>query len=250
MSREVHVRFCEGVGVRFPRATRLLIVVRSRRAGDRVKASITRYLTSQLKLKVNESKSRVCGLNEVVFLGFTFRGSKLRWSDKSFETFKHRVRRLTGRSWGVSMEYRLHKLAEYVRGWMNYNGISDYYRPVPEIDKWIRRRIRMCYWKRWRFARTKVRHLLALGTSKRQAIFTAISRKSYWHLSKILATQTGMTNKRLRSQGLISVRDLWMKAHGYAGDYSVLPHREPPSADPHAGWCGGRGLKAPGYPIR
>ena len=210
-------RELERRGHRFARyADDLLIVVRSVRAGDRVKASITRYLTSRLKLKVNESKSRVCGLNEVVFLGFTFRGSKLRWSDKSFETFKHRVRRLTGRSWGVSMEYRLYKLAAYVRGWMNYYGISDYYRPIPEIDKWIRRRIRMCYWKRWRFARTKVRHLLALGTSKRQAIFTAISRKSYWHLSKTLATQTGMTNKWLKSQGLISVRDCWMKAHGYA----------------------------------
>ena len=210
-------RELERRGHRFARyADDLLILVRSGRAGERVKASITRYLTSRLKLKVNESKSRVCGLNEVVFLGFTFRGTKLRWSDASFAKFKHRVRRLTGRSWGVSMDYRLHKLAEYVRGWMNYYGISDYYRPVPEIDKWIRRRIRMCYWKRWRFARTKVRHLLALGTSKRQAIFTAISRKSYWHLSRTLATQTGMTNKWLQSQGLISVRDLWMKAHGYA----------------------------------
>ena len=209
-------RELERRGHRFARyADDIQILVRSRRAGERVKASVTRYLTTQLKLKVNESKSRVCGLNEVVFLGFTFRGTKLRWSDASFEKFKHRVRRLTGRSWGVSMDYRLHKLAEYVRGWMNYYGISDYYRPVPEIDGWIRRRIRMCYWKRWRFARTKVRHLLALGTSKRQAIFTAISRKSYWHLSKTLATQTGMTNKWLRSQGLISVRDLWMKAHGY-----------------------------------
>ncbi|MCP4966752.1 MAG: group II intron reverse transcriptase/maturase, partial [bacterium] len=201
-------RELERRGHRFARyADDLLILVRSVRAGDRVKASVTRYLTSQLKLKVNESKSRVCGLNEVVFLGFTFRGTKLRWSDASFAKFKHRVRRLTGRSWGVSMDYRLHKLAEYVCGWMNYYGISDYYRPVPEIDKWIRRRIRMCYWKRWRFARTKVRHLLALGTSKRQAIFTAISRKSYWHLSKTLATQTGMTNKWLQRQGLISVRD-------------------------------------------
>lgn len=210
-------RELERRGHRFARyADDLLILVRSVRAGERVKASITRYLTAQLKLKVNESKSRVCGLNEVVFLGFTFRGSKLRWSDEAFATFKHRVRRLTGRSWGVSMSYRFHKLAEYVRGWMNYFGISDYYRPVPEIDKWIRRRIRMCYWKQWRWARTKIRHLLALGTSKRQAIFTAISRKSYWHLSKTLATQTGMTNKWLQSQGLISVRDQWMKAHGYA----------------------------------
>jgi RNA-directed DNA polymerase len=98
---------------------------------------------------------------------------------------------------------------------MNYFGISDYYRPIPEIDSWIRRRIRMCYWKQWRWVRTKVRNLLALGTSKRQAILTAISSKSYWHLSKTLAKQTGMTNDWLKSQGLISVRALWMRAPGY-----------------------------------
>ncbi len=114
------------------------------------------------------------------------------------------------------MEYRLHKLAQYLRGWMNYFGISDYYRPVPGIEKWIRRRICMCYWKQWRKVRTKVRHLPALGTSRRQAILTAASRKAYWHLAKTLATQSGMTNKWLESQGLISVRHLWLKAHGYA----------------------------------
>jgi RNA-directed DNA polymerase len=116
---------------------------------------------------------------------------------------------------GVSMGYRLGRLARYIRGWMNYFGISDYYRPIPEIDAWLRRRIRMCYWKQWRWVRTKVRHLLALGTSKRQAILTAISSKSYWHSSKTLATQTAMTNDWLKSQGLISVRTLWMRAHGY-----------------------------------
>jgi RNA-directed DNA polymerase len=204
-------------GHRFVRyADDLLIVVRSVRAGHRVKASITRYLTTRLKLVVNEQKSRVARTDECVFLGFTFRGSKLRWSDRTFADFRHRVRRLTGRSWGVSMGYRFHQLARYLRGWMNYFGISDYYRPVPELDHWIRRRIRMCYWKQWRRARTKVRNLLALGTGKREAILTAISRKSHWHLSKTLATQTGMTNAWLASQGLLSVRDLWRKAHGYA----------------------------------
>ncbi len=204
-------------GHRFVRyADDLLIVLGSVRAGERVKAGITRYLTTKLRLVVNEQKSRVAPTNECVFLGFTFRGAKLRWSDAAFADFKHRIRRLTGRSWGVSMGYRLYKLAQYLRGWMNYFGISDYYRPVPEIDPWIRRRIRMCYWKQWRRARTKVRHLLALGTWKREAIMTAISRKSYWHLSKTLATQTGMTNAWLASQGLISARNLWLKAHGYA----------------------------------
>lgn len=204
-------------GHRFVRyADDVLILVRSQRAGVRVKAGITRYLTTRLKLVVNERKSRVCRTDEVHCLGFTFRGTKLRWSEAAFEDFRHRLRRLTGRSQGVSMAYRFDQLARYLRGWMNYFGISDYYRPVPELDRWLRRRIRMCYWKQWRRVRTKVRHLLALGTSKRQAILTALSRKAYWHLSKTLATQTGMTNQWLADQGLISVRDLWMKSHGYA----------------------------------
>lgn len=210
-------RELERRGHRFARyADDLLVLVRSERAGHRVKASITRYLDRVLKLPVNEAKSRVCRTNDAAFLSFTFRGTKLRWSDEAFEDFRHRIRRLTGRSWGVSMAYRFNQLAKYLRGWMNYFGISDYYRPVPELDGWLRRRIRMCYWKQWRKTRTRVRHLLVLGTSKRQAIRTALSRKSYWHLSRTLATQTGMTNAWLESQGLISIRQLWLKAHGYA----------------------------------
>ena len=121
----------------------VLILTRSFRAGQRVKAGITRYLTARLKLVVNEEKSRVAKISECVYLGFTFRGSKLRWSEQAFMDFRHRVRKVTDRSWGVSMIHRLDKLTEYLRGWMNYFGISDYYRPVPGIDQWIRRRIRM-----------------------------------------------------------------------------------------------------------
>jgi RNA-directed DNA polymerase len=204
-------------GHRFVRyADDLLILVKSPRAGARVMASVTRFLTGKLKLVVNEHKSHVVKTDDCTFLGFTFRGKKLRWSDRAFADFLHNIRQLTGRSWGVSMDYRLHKLAQYVRGWMGYFGISDYYRPIPELDGWLRRRVRMCFWKQWRKPRTKIRKLLALGTSKWQAIRTGLSSKAYWHLARTLATQTGMTNDWLKSQGLISVRDLWMKAHGYA----------------------------------
>jgi RNA-directed DNA polymerase len=111
------------------------------------------------------------------------------------------------------MEYRYRKIAEYVRGWMNYYGISEYYRPIPEIDEWLRLRIRMCYWKQWRYVRTKVRNLLKLGTSKRQAILTALSRKGPWHLARTPAAQTGMNNEWLYGQGLISVKEQWVKFH-------------------------------------
>ena len=141
------------------------------------------------------------------------------------------------------MEYRLHKLGQYLRGWTAYFGISQYYRPVPELDEWIRRRIRLCYWKQWRWARTKIKHLLALGVSLKSAIQHGVSSNSYWQMSRTPVMQQAVSNaercgsnsacalldsaKRprlwrgcglqgwLKEQGLLSVKDLWCKAQGY-----------------------------------
>jgi RNA-directed DNA polymerase len=190
-------------------------MVKSRRAGRRVMANISHYLSRRLKLKVNRLKSRVVRTDKLEFLGFTFRGIRIWWSDQAYRDFMHRLRGLTSRSWGVSIEYRMERLNRYLRGWMNYYGISQHYSPIEQLDGWLRRRIRMCYWKQWRRPRTRIRHLLALGTSKRQAILTGISRKGYWRLSKTLATHTGMSNQWLQLQGWLSVRDLWMKVQGY-----------------------------------
>jgi len=190
-----------------------VILVRTQRAGLRVKESVTRFLERKLKLKVNQDKSRVSSTDNTNFLGFTFRGTKIRWSDKAFREFKRRVKRLTGRSWFVSMEYRYKKLSQYIRGWMNYFGISEYYRPIPEIDQWLRRRMRMCYWKQWRRPRTKIRNLRKLGTSLKAALSVGLSRKGPWRLARTLATQTGMTNKWLKEQGLVSVKERWVNIH-------------------------------------
>ena len=86
---------------------------------------------------------------------------------------------------------------------MNYFGISQYYTPIEKLEGWLRRRIRMCYWKQWRRPRTRIANLLKLGTNKRHAILTGISRKGYWRLSKTLATQTGMTNEWLEQTGIV-----------------------------------------------
>jgi RNA-directed DNA polymerase len=191
-----------------------LIVVKSPRAGARAKASLTRFLQHHLKLEINETKSRVGPTNESTFLGFTFHGPRIYWSPEAFQDFRHRLRKLTGRSWGVSMAYRIRHLNEYIRGWVQYFGRSQYYRPLPELDAWLRRRLRMCFWKQWRYVRTKVRELLKLGTAKKTAILTALSRKGPWQLSRTLATQTGMTNQWLsESLGLVSIRALWISLH-------------------------------------
>jgi RNA-directed DNA polymerase len=202
-------------GLRFARyADDFVILTKSRRAAERVMASLSRFLERKLRLAVNQSKSKVASTNEITFLGFAFKGASIRWSDKAFAEFKRRVKELTGRrSWGVSMEYRLRKLAEYMRGWMGYFGISEYYRPIPEIDHWLRRRVRMCYIKQWRCCRTKVRELTKLGTNLRLAISIGLSRKGPYRLAKTLAAQSGMTNKWLKDQGLLSVKELWVSIH-------------------------------------
>ena len=190
-----------------------VILVRSQRSGLRVKESITRFLELKLKLKVNQDKSQVSTTDDTNFLGFTFKGTRILWSEKAFREFKRRVKRLTGRSWFVSMEYRYKKLSQYVRGWMNYFGISENYRPIPEMDGWLRRRVRMCYWKQWRLPRTKIRNLLKLGTFRKAALDVGLSRKGPWRLARTLATQSGMTNQWLKGQGLVSVKELWVNIH-------------------------------------
>ena len=190
-----------------------LVLVKSVRAGERVMASLTRFLERKLRLRVNPLKSKVAPLNQCRFLGFTFRGKKIVRSEKSLQRFQRRVRQLTGRSWGVSMDYRLEKLSEYLRGWMAYFALSEHYSSLPQLDEWIRRRVRMCYWKQWRRCRKRVGELLKLGVSQRQAVLNALSRKSFWHLSRTMATQCGMSNAWLTSQGLISMREMWIAFH-------------------------------------
>lgn len=190
-----------------------IILVKSQRAGERVMASITRFLKRKLKLEVNERKSLVAPADRIAFLGFIFKNGKIRWSEESFREFKRQVKRLTGRSWFVSMDYRLHKLGQYIRGWMNYYGISEYYRPIPIIDHWLRRRVRMCYWKQWRKVRTRIKNLLKIGTKPGVAIPICQTRKGPWKCARTLATQTGMTNQWLKDQGLVSVKEQWVKIH-------------------------------------
>ena len=190
-----------------------IILVKSKSAGERVMRSVQKYLERKLKLQVNERKSHVRGTNDTSFLGFSFMKTKVCWSDASFREFKRRVKRLTGRSWFVSMDYRYYKLTEYIRGWMNYYGISEYYNPIPEIDQWLRRRMRMCYWKQWRYCRTRVRNLQKLGVSLNLAIPVSLSRKGPWNMSRTMATQAGMTNQWLKDQGLVSVKELWVSIH-------------------------------------
>jgi len=201
-------------GHRFARyADDLTLLVKSRRAGERVMVSISRFLGRKLKVTVNRDKSRVVKAEECCFLGFSFTRKRLTVSEKALTRFKSELRRFTGRSWGVSMQRRYGEIRTYVQGWMNYFGIALKYNDAVEMDHWLRRRIRMCYWKQWRRVRRRIGELIRLGAPRYQAILAGLSRKGYWHLAKTLSTNCGLGNEFLQRQGLTSIRSLWIGIH-------------------------------------
>ena len=201
-------------GHRFARyADDLIIVVKSQRAGERVMASISRYLEKVLKVKVNRDKSRVVKAEKSCFLGFTFTKKRLTISEKALTRFKVELRRLSGRSWGVSMGYRFWKLRLYLQGWMNYFGIALKYNDAVELDHWLRRRIRMCYWKQWRRVKKRIGELIKLGAPRYHAILTGLSRQGYWHLAKTLSTNCGLGNRFPEREGLRCIRTWWIRIH-------------------------------------
>ena len=162
----------------------VIILAKSMKEGLQILSEVTDYLEGKLKLKVNKEKSTVTEIKDSIYLGFTFKGKKIRWSERSYNDFLYRLKKLTSRSWGVSMYYRFKKLREYVSGWMNYYGICKFYTGIQGLDEWLRRRIRMCFWKQWRHGKTKYRKLTELGVPRSFARMMAGSSKSYWHLSK------------------------------------------------------------------
>ncbi|QHJ12883.1 Group II intron-encoded protein LtrA [Paraglaciecola mesophila] len=189
------------------------ILVKSPRAGKRVLSSISRFLNNHLKLIVNTAKSHVVKTSESKFLGFIFKGGRIQWHPKTLLKFKQQVRRLTNRNWGVSMHYQLSKLSQYLRGWINYFGIASGYQRCIDLDHWIRRRVRMAYWRQWRKPRTKVRRLMRLGVHVQAAVACGITSKGPWRSAKTPGVNQALSLDYLKSEGLYSLRDGWIALH-------------------------------------
>ncbi|WP_442890046.1 group II intron maturase-specific domain-containing protein [Congregicoccus parvus] len=201
-------------GHRFARyADDFVVLVKSPRAGERVMGSVRRFLETRLKLKVNAEKSAVVPTAQLSFLGFAFKGARIVWSEKSLQRFQKRIRELTGRSWGVGMEYRIRELASYMRGWIGYFGISRTYAAVRQLDHWIRRRLRCCYWKQWKTRSNRIRQLLRLGLNRRDAILHGLVSHGCWAMSKTPVINQALSVSWLKLQGLPSLTDQWSAIH-------------------------------------
>jgi RNA-directed DNA polymerase len=181
------------------------IYVKSEHAGQRVKASITRFLETRLKLKVNEAKSAVAHPWQRKFLGFSFiRTSRPRRkiASQALTRFKLRVRELTDRNQGRALGEVIDRLALYLRGWRGYFGFCETPSVLRDLDSWIRHRIRSLMWKQWKRGRRRFAELVRRGVSRDLAAQTAGSHHGPWRLAKSPALHIAISNDQFAALGL------------------------------------------------
>ena len=200
--------------LRFARyADDFLVLVKSLRAAQRVMQSVTRFVEARLKLVVNRQKSQAAALAKCAFLGFQILRGRIVWTEKAQKRFKERIQEITSRSRGVSTFCMLRELRRYVVGWLNYFGISQAYRVVPELDQWLRRRIRMYYWKQWKRARTRRRQLVRLGIHRAEVFKATRSHRAYWFMAGTSIVQRALNNEWLAERGVPNLKQQWVEMH-------------------------------------
>ncbi|MHC1682657.1 MAG: group II intron reverse transcriptase/maturase [Clostridiaceae bacterium] len=190
------------------------IYVKTKKAANRVMESITRFIEKDLKLKVNKDKSKVDRPWKLKYLGFTFYPKKgemgIRVHQNSIKKLKGKLKEVTGRSNAMSMEYRAIKLKQVIVGWINYFKLADMKSTLKTLDEWLRRRIRLCYWKQWKKIKTRHDNLRKLGIDKYKAWEYANTRKGYWRISNSPILSKTLSNKYLKEQGFITLTEKYL----------------------------------------
>jgi RNA-directed DNA polymerase len=187
--------------------------VRSERAGKRVLAGLTEFIEKRLKLRVNRKKSTVRHAAQATVLGFGFlygRGGKvgIRVDPRALQRMRQRLRRLTGRSWRISMERRIRLVNEYLTAWNAYFSFAETPSVFEGVDKWLRRRLRQVRWKEWKQPKTRRRNLLKLGVRPREAREWAGSGKGYWRVAGSFLNRA-LPNSYWTALGLTALSDHW-----------------------------------------
>ncbi|HEY2529827.1 MAG TPA: group II intron maturase-specific domain-containing protein, partial [Xanthobacteraceae bacterium] len=180
------------------------IYVRSRRAGERVMASVRRFLTEKLRLTVNEAKRAVARPEERKFLGFSLSndGSERRIAPKALDKFKAQLRAMTRRTRGISLPQLIEELRPYLIGWRGYFGFCQTPRVLTILEAWIRRRLRAYLWRQWQNGPNRFKELRRLGVAKFNAAVAAGSPTGFWRMSGHPAVQQALRNRYFDSLGL------------------------------------------------
>jgi group II intron reverse transcriptase/maturase len=203
-------------GHRFVRyADDLRVFVRSERAAQRVFDSVCGVIEQRLRLKVNREKSSIRHAAEATLLGFGFYFDgpqvRIRVAPKAIKRLKSQLRALTGRSWRVSMEYRIGKLNRFIIGWMGYFRLADSERMFGSLDGWLRRRLRQVRWKEWKTTAAKRHNLRIRGISESSARKWAGSSKGYWRVAGSQVLQVSLPNAYWNRLGLKTLSQTWQR---------------------------------------
>lgn len=207
----------ESRGLKFVRyADDIQIYVGTEKAANRVMKNVTRFLEEELKLKVNITKSEVRRPNDpdTKFLGFGFYKDpraylyKAKPHTKTVKALRDKIKHITSRSNGWSMDKRLNSLRYLFRGWFNYFKLGAIKMISTEIDKYTRFRLRIVIWKQWKKVSTKYRALVKLGIDKSKAWEWANSRKKYARVAQSFIMCRSVTNKVLEKRGFLSMKSL------------------------------------------
>jgi RNA-directed DNA polymerase len=188
------------------------IYVKSKRAGERVMASISAYIEKELKLKVNMEKSSVTRPWHSKLLGFTFYHKKgvkgITVHRKSVASYKEKIRAITSRSKPYPMEERMMQIRRLNHGWGNYFKLSEAKSVFEELDSWVRSRIRLCYWKQWKRVKTRIQQLEKRGIKPNQAYQWGNTRKGYWRTVHSPILTRALNNAFLKETGFVSLKDI------------------------------------------
>ncbi len=190
------------------------IYVKSPRAGKRVMASIQRFLERHLKLRCNQAKSSVGAVSRRKFLGFSFfalKEARVRLAPSAKKEFQEKIKRLTKRTLGISMEERIQRINSYINGWIGYYHLAKTPTVYRDFDSWIRRRLRACLLKQWKLPRTKRRKLKGLGVRDSLAKQVSGSSKGCWRLSTVKPVQIALSNSYWKQKGLVSLQERYSK---------------------------------------
>jgi len=181
------------------------IYVKSPRAALRVMEGCIKFLEKRLKLKVNRKKSSTGSPIKLKFLGFSMYQMKgrigIRVHEKTLQRLKDRLKALTSRGRGGTIEQILEEITRLMNGWLGYYRIADIEKHLLKISEWLRRRIRQIYWKRWKMVKTRFDNLIRLGLPRDKVKQWANTRKGYWCIAGSPILETTITNCYLETLG-------------------------------------------------
>jgi len=199
----------EARGLNFVRyADDSLIMLKSEKSANRVMESITQYIEKKLGLKVNVNKSKIAKPRDIKYLGYGFyygTNGKIKPKPhlKSMQKFKRSLKKLLKRNWSISLEERIKRLNQLIRGWINYFRLADMKKFMTEISEHLRHMIRMIIWKQWKIPKKKYKALKQLGIKDETARMVANTRRGYYWVASTVILHMAISNERLKRKGLV-----------------------------------------------